>query len=94
MTIPAIPHIILFADPFYQGAHKHVFDTQNIMDFNDKVSSFVILEGQWQFFVDSNFQGQMGHGGGKTLGPGHYSNIDAALGGGVNDKLSSLKCVS
>ena len=39
--------------------------------FSDVTSSFVILEGNWQFFVDANFESRMGPGQGRTfLGPG------------------------
>ena len=44
--------------------------------FNDVTSSFIILEGHWTFFVDANFAGQMGPGGGKVLGPGVYNWIE------------------
>ncbi len=63
--------------------------------FNDVTSSFIILAGNWQFFIDAGFENQMGPGGGKTLGPGVYNWIEAttALGPGTNDRLSSLKPV-
>ena len=59
--------------------------------FNDKTSSFVIVEGQWEFFEDSNFIGKLG----PTRGPGRYSWVEdpTALGPGSNDKISSLRSV-
>jgi hypothetical protein len=93
----AIPHIILFADANCSGNHTHVCETMSYIGdyFNDVTSSFVILEGNWQFFVDANFAGQMGPGAGKTLGPGVYNWIEdaSALGPQTNDRLSSLKSV-
>ena len=91
----ALPHIILFKDETCRGEHWHVFQAQFFIDANDAVSSFIILEGHWQFFVDANFRNQMGPGHGVTLGPGIYNRIDAqsALGWSANDQLSSLKPV-
>ena len=92
-----IPHVILFADANCGGAHTHVCEAENFVGsaFNDVTSSFIILEGNWVFFVDANFENQMGPGGGKTLGPGVYNWIEdgGALGPGTNDRLSSVKPV-
>ena len=49
-------------------------------------SSFVIVEGHWEFFVDANFVGQMGPGAGIKLGPGVYNWIESALGSNTNDR--------
>jgi len=96
----ATPHIILFSDMNCSGDHTHICEgILNIeSEFNDITSSFIILEGNWQFFVDANFENQMGDfSGGQsgTLGPGVYNWIEAsnALGPGTNDKLTSLKPV-
>lgn len=91
------PHVILFADANCSGAHTHVCEAESFVGsaFNDVVSSFIILEGKWQFFVDANFANQMGPGRGATLGPGVYNWIEAhnALGPDTNDSMSSLKPV-
>ena len=96
----ATPHIILFADSNCSGAHTHVFEELSYIGsyFNDITSSFVILEGNWEFFQDANFVNQMGNfaqGHSGTLGPGIYNWIEDpnALGGSTNDKLSSSKPV-
>ena len=93
----AIPHVVLFAGTNCTGGHFHVFEAKSNLAgvFSDVTSSFVILEGNWQFFADANFESQMGPGQGRTLGPGIYNSIEAntALGPGTNDKLSSLKPV-
>jgi hypothetical protein len=88
----ALPHIILFDNVNCTGAHTHLCGGLSLLsgDWNDRVTSFVILEGNWEFFVDVNFQGQMG-GAGKILGPGVYNWIEAALGPGTNDRLTSLR---
>ena len=96
----ATPHIILFADLNCGGQHTHVCEGLTFIGsyFNDITSSFVILEGNWQFFEDANFVNQMGNfsaGHSGTLGPGIYNWIEDpnALGSGTNDRLSSLKPV-
>jgi hypothetical protein len=96
----ALPHIILFADITCSGAHTHINEAISSLEssFNDITSSFVILEGNWEFFEDINFANQMGNfagGHSGTLGPGVYNWIEDAnaLGGDTNDKLSSLRPV-
>ena len=69
--------------------------------FNDVTSSFIILEGNWRFYRDANFQNQMMDPFNELnipatqgiLGPGVYNWIEDrnALGPNTNDQLSSLK---
>ena len=86
------PHVILFENGNFHGAHKHVFTREpnlNAPDdnfFNDKVSSLVVLEGNWAFFADSNFQRQYP----PILGPGLYPGLAAGI---KNDDMSSLQAV-
>lgn len=90
-------HVILFEHAGFQGAHKHVFRDEPTLStefesfFNDKTSSLVILEGNWEFFVDNGHVGKLG----KTLAPGLYPWIEdsKALGAGSNDRISSLRPV-
>jgi len=101
----ATPHIILFADGNCGGNHTHVCEALSYIGdyFNDVTSSFIILEGSWQFFADANFETQMisitsdvgFEGATGTLGPGVYNWIEDVntLGPNTNDRLSSLKPV-
>jgi hypothetical protein len=88
-------HIILFEHAGFHGRHKHVFRAEPNLNagddsaFNDLVSSFVILDGNWEFFINAGFVGQLGH----ALGPGQYDWIEATLGPGTNDVMSSLRPV-
>jgi len=92
-----MPHIIVFEHAGFHGAHKHVFTAEPNLAagddnfFNDRISSFVILEGKWEFFLHSNFQIKLG----PTLGPGIYPWIEdgGALGPATNDQVSSLRPV-
>ena len=85
-------HIILFEHINFHGNHKHLFQTESNLDasddnwFNDKVSSFVILEGSWQFFRDRDF----GNPASRIFGPGKYNWVEAF--GIPNDFVSSIKC--
>ena len=58
-----------------------------LSSYNDKVSSFVILNGKWNFYADANYKGLYNT---KPLGPGSYPNLPAGF---ANDSLSSLKRV-
>ena len=101
----AIPHVILFADGNCSGNHTHVREALEYIGdyFNDVTSSFIILEGNWQFFADANYKNQMisvlsdvgVEGATGTLGPGVYNWIEDrnTLGPNTNDRLSSLKPV-
>ena len=85
-------HVILFEHAQFHGQHKHVFGAEpnlNAADdnyFNDKVSSLVVLEGNWAVFADSKFQKQYP----PILGPGLYPVLPAGV---KNDDMSSLKPV-
>jgi hypothetical protein len=59
-------------------------------NWNDKVSSFVIVSGRWQFFKDINYSpAPLPFASG--LGPGLYPNVESV--GIDNDSLSSVKCI-
>ena len=94
-----MPHVILFKDGWFQGDHKHVFTQLNNLNqsgvgFNDITSSFVILDGDWQFFKDAFYKTPfpLGSKTAAVFGPGEYGTMDA-LGAGSNDAISSLRPV-
>src|SRR5262249_55852762 len=86
-------HVILFEHAQFHGQHKHVFGPEpnlNAADdnyFNDKVSSLVVLEGNWAFFPDSGFKPAPYP---AILGPGSYHVLPAGI---KNDDMSSLQPV-
>jgi hypothetical protein len=86
--------IILFEHANFHGAHKHLYNSESNLAasddnfFNDKISSFVISSGTWQFFVDTNYSGAAS----KILGPGMYNWVESF--GISNDTISSVKCCS
>lgn len=79
-----MPRVILYRDYNFQGPAKEVTSATDLRDFNDQVSSIVVLEGIWQFFANYNFDELR-----ATLIPGVYPSVDAV--GIANDTLSSLR---
>jgi hypothetical protein len=88
-----VPHCVLFELANFHGAHRHVFPAEPNLAasddpaFNNKTSSIVILEGDWEFFSDADFKTKVG----GTLGPGAYPFV--ANVGIKNDSISSLRPV-
>jgi hypothetical protein len=91
-----LAQLILFADANLDGAHKHCYDSVAFLDdFNDVTSSFVILEGNWQLFINADWDGLTGVGSPSlppgTFGPGIYSWVRDV--GVDNDAISSVRLV-
>lgn len=97
----SLPHLIIYVDANFSGLHTHLFaataDFAQLQlggaggaipgDWDNKVSSFAILSGVWQFFGGANFTGPMG----GPHGPGLYSwvgNFNM-----TNDSISSVRVV-
>jgi hypothetical protein len=76
--------VILYRDYNFQGPTKEVTSATDLRDFNDQTSSIVVLEGNWQFFLNYGFDNLL-----ATLIPGVYPSVDAV--GIPNDTLSSLR---
>jgi hypothetical protein len=91
--VAGLPHVILFEHANLHGRHKHVFAPEpnlNANDdnfFNDRVSSVVVVSGQWAFYRHAHFNGQYA----ITLGPGVYRWVGAL--DIQNDDMSSLRPV-
>jgi hypothetical protein len=84
----SMAHLILYEHINFGGRAKHVFhDEAFLVDFNDLTSSFEVVDGHWQFFVDAHFNGQRG----GTFGPHRCSWVEAE--GIPNDTVSSVKLV-
>jgi hypothetical protein len=100
---PIHAHVILFENANYHGAHKHVFGYESNLNasddsfFNDKVSSLIVVLGNWKFYADA--------GRGRPYAPilGPSMTFDQRRPGGYpfvtnigirNDDMSSLEPVS
>ena len=93
--------VIIFVDTDFGGLHTHIYQstaqfTQLALggvdggisgNWNDKVSSFRIVSGTWQFFKDEHFQSEQG----GPRGPGLYPSVTAV--GIDNDAISSVKLI-
>lgn len=85
--------IILFEHDNFHGRHKHVYRAEPNLNywedffFNDKTSSIVVIEGNWELFVDANFIAPFS----VVLGPGLYTLTYLNELGITNDSISSLR---
>ena len=89
------PHIIIWENEKFRGNHRHIFTEEpNLNDPEDrtlenKVSSFVVLEGTWELFRNPGFTGT--YAGSPTFPPAEYPSVSAV--GITNDSVSSLRAV-
>lgn len=84
--------IIIFEHRDFRGRHRHIFGHEANLNhpednsMNDRMSSFVVLSGEWSLFRHANFVDQVG---GRTFGPGQYEWVgDFNV---PNDEVSSLR---
>ena len=87
------PDVILYIDGGLAGSSLKVNASLNDglknlgKKFNDKVSSFIIRKGKWNFYADADYYGRYNS---KPFGPGIYYSLPGSI---KNDSLSSLKRV-
>jgi hypothetical protein len=86
--------IVMFEHINFRGGHRHLYASESNLAagddrfFNDRISSFVIVSGSWQFFRDINFSGP----GSNVLGPGLYNWVENV--GIPNDSISSIRRIN
>ena len=82
--------IRLYALPDFQGENvEFTGEVRNLgeYNFNDKLQSFEVIEGNWQFYEHSEFRGNAGH----AFGPGKVNWIESHA---INrNSISSLRPV-
>jgi hypothetical protein len=96
MPWPTMPQIIVFKDanlPFGDEdfsislppgwGYSYVGD-----DWNDSISSVIVLSGTWQFFENAGFNGAS-----TTVGPGWYTWVENPQFNMQNDSISSILCI-
>jgi hypothetical protein len=87
-------HVILFDKIRMHGNHKHVFQSETNLNapddnwINDQTQSIVVVEGEWQFYKDWNFEEKSYLG---TLGPGVYPQLEPYLTAAGVRSISSLR---
>ncbi len=88
--LPYKGHIVVYADSHCGGESTQFFDdvfTLHTLGWDYRVSSIVVLAGQWQCFRENGYYAPRG----PVLTRGIYSNLN--LYGIDNDSITSLKCV-
>jgi hypothetical protein len=85
------PAVEIFTGGKFQGTSKTYSEsTAYLEDFNDKMLSFKVHKGHWQFYLDSNFKRAIG----PVLGPGEYPSVVDALDDRRADNISSIMLVT
>lgn len=87
-------HVILFQHPHFRGRHRHYFKEVADLDafsgaFANRASSIVVLEGNWEFYRDTDFRRAYP----IRLGPGIYPDITASEIAMESDTISSVRPV-
>jgi Beta/Gamma crystallin len=77
----AIPEAIVFENTNMEGEHKHYFTSDPDLTedsdgrfWDDKISSIVVISGNWSFFENPVGSGDMPNKS-VTLGPGVYRDV-------------------
>ncbi len=85
-------HLILYENANFSGRPKDVFQSQpSLGDFNRITSSFKVLEGHWQFFTNTGYQG-LTPSSSSSFAPGTSCPWVGSL-GIPNDAIQSVKLV-
>jgi Beta/Gamma crystallin len=93
--MPAGDHIIIFEHLNFRGRHRHIIVEEADLNhpddntLNDRVSSWVILVGNWEFFRNPGFTGGYTVPN-RVFPPGDYPLGNPAI---TNDTISSLRSV-
>jgi hypothetical protein len=84
-----MPQIIAFDKKNFEGDHTHIFgDMPKLDNWNNSISSMIILSGTWEFFDGQNLEGKAM----AKLGPGRYTDVTQH---GIKDNsISSIRLVS
>jgi hypothetical protein len=84
-----LPEIVVYEHINYDGwnfrTNLNVLYIGDAM--NDRISSFIIVSGRWQFYRHRDFIEPLG----PVFGPGYYHWVEEV--GIPNDQISSFKCV-
>jgi hypothetical protein len=78
-TATEIPEAIVFSGTMMEGNHRHVFMsipdlTVGSNEWNDDISSIVVISGEWTFFEAPLGAGEVPNPS-VTLGPGVYPDV-------------------
>ena len=81
----SVPEVVVFHDSRYEGIEKRTNLNNYMMgkDFDNKISSIIVVRGTWRFYRDIGYRGQY-----WDLEPGYYPVIGTA-----DDTFSSFQCI-
>ena len=81
----SLPEVVVYQDHDYGGpSHRTNLNFRRMSnEFNNKISSIVVVKGTWRFYRDQNYMGDY-----WDLEPGYYPGI-----GSVSDVISSFQCI-
>ena len=81
----ALPEVVVYEDHDYGGAslRTNLNFRRVSKEFNDAISSIVVVRGRWRFYRDVNYTGDY-----WDLDVGYYPRI-----GSVSDVISSFQCI-
>jgi hypothetical protein len=88
----ALPEVVVYKDANWGGDNFRTnLDILYVGDdWNDSISSIVVVSGTWQFFENSNYGGASSN----PIGPGYYNFVENPNVNIANDSVSSFKVIS
>lgn len=84
-SMESLPEVVIYEDHEYGGnSHRTNLNFRRLSsEFNDRISSIVVVRGTWRFYRDPNYMGDY-----WDLSVGYYPKI-----GSVSDQISSFQCI-
>jgi Beta/Gamma crystallin len=87
-----LPEIVVFKDANFHGDEwrTNLDYTWVGSDWNDTISSIIVVSGTWQFYTDANYGGEHSN----LLTPGYYPWVQDPSVNIANDSISSFQVIS
>ena len=88
----SFPEVIIYENSNFSGAQQRINGSiPNIgLEWNDKISSVIVISGTWQFFDHENYGGDSS----KQIGPGYYDDLSIPEFNLNDNTISSFKVIS
>lgn len=85
VNFESLPEVVVYHEHDYGGeSYRTNLNFRRMSrEFNDKISSIVVVRGTWRFYRDANYMGDY-----WDLDAGYYPSI-----GSVSDVISSFQCI-
>jgi hypothetical protein len=87
-----LPEVVVFSESSFGGDEWRTNLNFSWVgsDWNDAISSIIVISGTWQFYGDAGFSGTYS----RPLSPGYYPFVQDDFVNIRNDSISSFKCIS